>query len=78
MQDRPMKPLDSAVYWVEYVIRHKGAPHLRTAAMDLNWFQIHLIDVNIFLLFTFFITSYIFYSITRVLFFRKAKKEKNN
>ncbi|XP_052871535.1 UDP-glucosyltransferase 2-like, partial [Anopheles cruzii] len=27
-KDRPMSALDTAVYWVEYVIRHRGAPHL--------------------------------------------------
>lgn len=30
-RDRPMAPLDTAVYWTEYVIRHKGARHLRSA-----------------------------------------------
>ncbi|RZB73448.1 UDPGT domain containing protein [Asbolus verrucosus] len=29
-KDRPMSPVDTAIYWVEYVIRHKGAPQLRT------------------------------------------------
>ncbi|XP_076271252.1 UDP-glycosyltransferase UGT5-like [Rhynchophorus ferrugineus] len=27
--DRPMKPLDTAIYWIEYAIRNKGAPHLK-------------------------------------------------
>jgi glucuronosyltransferase len=35
MKDRLMKPLDSAIYWIEHVIRHKGAPHLRSAGLDL-------------------------------------------
>ncbi|KAG8336178.1 hypothetical protein J6590_050380, partial [Homalodisca vitripennis] len=30
-RDRPMSPLDTAVYWTEYVLRHKGARHLRSA-----------------------------------------------
>ncbi|KAJ8980271.1 hypothetical protein NQ317_005129 [Molorchus minor] len=30
MKDRPVKPKDLAVYWTEYIIRHNGAPHLRT------------------------------------------------
>jgi glucuronosyltransferase len=33
------------VYWTEYVIRHKGAPHLRSAALDLAWYQYFLLDV---------------------------------
>ncbi|XP_068101394.1 UDP-glucuronosyltransferase 1A1-like isoform X7 [Hyperolius riggenbachi] len=48
--DRPIHPLDLAVYWVEFVMRHKGAPHLRPAAHDLNWIQYHSIDVFAFLL----------------------------
>ncbi|CAG9831120.1 unnamed protein product [Diabrotica balteata] len=43
--DRPMKPLDLAVYWTEFVVRHKGAQHLRVAAMDLRWYQYFLLDV---------------------------------
>ncbi|XP_049793203.1 UDP-glycosyltransferase UGT5-like isoform X32 [Schistocerca nitens] len=43
--DRPVKPLDEAVYWTEYVIRHQGAPHLRSAALDLAWYQYLLLDV---------------------------------
>jgi glucuronosyltransferase len=33
------------VYWTEYVIRHKGAPHMRSAALDLTWYQYFLLDV---------------------------------
>ncbi|XP_027521338.1 UDP-glucuronosyltransferase 1-1 isoform X2 [Corapipo altera] len=48
--DRPIHPLDLAVHWVEFVMRHKGAPHLRPAAHDLNWVQYHSLDVLGFLL----------------------------
>ncbi|XP_050019026.1 UDP-glucuronosyltransferase 1A1 isoform X6 [Alexandromys fortis] len=49
-KDRPIEPLDLAVFWVEYVMRHKGAPHLRPAAHDLTWYQYHSLDVIGFLL----------------------------
>ncbi|XP_039971196.1 UDP-glucosyltransferase 2-like [Bactrocera tryoni] len=42
--DRPMKPLDAAIYWTEYVLRHKGAPQLRVAARHLNFLQRHSVD----------------------------------
>lgn len=45
--DNPVKPLDAAVYWIEYVARHGGAAHLRTAAGELYWFQRYLLDVVI-------------------------------
>lgn len=48
MNDRVVNPLDEAVYWLEYVIRHKGAFHLRNGSMKLNWFQHHLFDVVLF------------------------------
>ncbi|NWR44140.1 UD11 glucuronosyltransferase, partial [Regulus satrapa] len=47
--DRPIHPLDLAVHWVEFVMRHKGAPHLRPAAHELNWVQYHSLDVIAFL-----------------------------
>ncbi|XP_061235182.1 UDP-glucuronosyltransferase 1A1-like isoform X5 [Neopsephotus bourkii] len=48
--DRPIHPMDLAVHWVEFVMRHKGAPHLRPAAHDLNWIQYHSLDVIAFLI----------------------------
>jgi glucuronosyltransferase len=44
-KDQPLTPLEQAVYWTEYVIRHKGAPHLRSAVLDLAWYQYFLLDV---------------------------------
>jgi glucuronosyltransferase len=43
--DQPQRPLERAVFWTEYVLRHKGASHLRSAAADLNWVQLNLCDV---------------------------------
>ncbi|XP_006729382.1 UDP-glucuronosyltransferase 2A2 isoform X2 [Leptonychotes weddellii] len=48
--DQPVKPLDRAVFWIEFVMRHKGAKHLRPAAHNLTWFQYHSLDVIGFLL----------------------------
>lgn len=53
-RDRPENPLKSAVYWSEYVIRHKGAPQLRSAARNLTDFQYHSVDVIVFLVAAFF------------------------
>ncbi|XP_042107415.1 UDP-glucuronosyltransferase 2C1-like isoform X2 [Ovis aries] len=48
--DQPVKPLNRAVFWVEFVMCHKGAKHLRPAFHDLTWFQHHSLDVIGFLL----------------------------
>uniref|UniRef100_A0A3B4THR3 glucuronosyltransferase n=1 Tax=Seriola dumerili TaxID=41447 RepID=A0A3B4THR3_SERDU len=44
-KDRPVEPLDLSVYWTEYVMRHKGAKHLKPAGIDLNWIQYFCLDV---------------------------------
>lgn len=48
-KDRPQHPMDTAIYWLEYVIKYKGAEHLRSAAQDLSWYQYLLLDVLSFL-----------------------------
>ncbi|XP_069691990.1 UDP-glucosyltransferase 2-like [Periplaneta americana] len=49
-KDQADSALDRAVFWTEYVIRHKGAPHLRPASTELYWYQYLLLDVILFLL----------------------------
>ncbi|XP_023937631.2 UDP-glycosyltransferase UGT5-like [Bicyclus anynana] len=39
MNDNPQTPLERAVWWVEYVLRHKGAKHLRAAGANVSWTQ---------------------------------------
>ena len=45
MTDQMDRPLDRAVYWIEYVIRHQGAPHLKGSARRLEYYQRGLVDV---------------------------------
>jgi len=45
-----MKPLDRAVYWVEYVIRNGGAKHLKSDSVGLNDVQYFLFDIVFLLL----------------------------
>ncbi|XP_025409854.1 UDP-glucuronosyltransferase 2B13-like [Sipha flava] len=78
-RDRPMSPLETAVYWTEYVIRHKGAPHLRSAAVGMPWYQYYLIDVLLVIFIsiaTIFVSLYylIFKQILRLIY--KKSKEK--
>ena len=50
MRDQPVSPRQLAVHWVEHVIRHGGAPHLRSVGAELNFFQYYSLDVLAFLL----------------------------
>lgn len=45
LRDQKTGPLDTAVYWTEYVLRHKGAAHLQSPARDMPFYQYLLLDV---------------------------------
>ncbi|KAM3864514.1 UDP-glucuronosyltransferase 2C1-like [Diretmus argenteus] len=47
-RDQPVKPLDLALFWVEFVMRHKGAAHLRTESYRMPWYSYHSVDVLLF------------------------------
>lgn len=48
--DRPTTAAADALWWTEYVVRHKGAPHLRPLGADMPLHQYLLLDVVAFLL----------------------------
>ncbi|XP_043682852.1 UDP-glucosyltransferase 2-like isoform X3 [Vespula pensylvanica] len=56
--DRPLNPIDTANFWIEYIVKY-GKDALRSPAMDLNWWQIELLDVYAFLLLVTIVTIYI-------------------
>ncbi|XP_076231303.1 UDP-glycosyltransferase UGT5-like [Calliopsis andreniformis] len=47
--DKPYNSKDHAVWWVEYVMRHKTATHLRFTEADYPWYQRQNADVIAFL-----------------------------
>lgn len=54
-RDRPMTPLQTAIYWIEYVIRYDGAKHMQSSAVHLNFIQKNSLDVIILLAVIFYI-----------------------
>ncbi|KAK5638238.1 hypothetical protein RI129_012533 [Pyrocoelia pectoralis] len=57
--DQPMTGLERAVWWREYVIRHKGATHLRSPLLDIPFYQYYLLDVITVLLLLLALVVYI-------------------
>ncbi|KAK7865317.1 hypothetical protein R5R35_007400 [Gryllus longicercus] len=45
LRDQPETPLQRAIYWSEYVIRHRGAEHLLSPAREMSLVQYFLLDV---------------------------------
>lgn len=44
-KDRPLSAMDTAMYWVDYIIRHEGALHNRSKGLDLKWYEYYLLDI---------------------------------
>ncbi|KAH8263950.1 hypothetical protein KR038_010324, partial [Drosophila bunnanda] len=44
-RDRPLSAMDTAMYWINYVIEHRGAPHIVSAGVHLPWYQFYLLDI---------------------------------
>lgn len=44
-EDKPYNLLQNAIWWTEFVIRHKGAPHLRTSIAHESWYVKYDMDI---------------------------------
>lgn len=71
-RDQPMTPSETAVYWIEYVLRHNGAPHLRWAGLDLSFWSYHNLDVFGFMAAIVLIVLYFIKFLISCLFCRKS------
>jgi glucuronosyltransferase len=76
-RDQPQTPVERAVFWVEYVMRHNGAPHLRSPARDLNIIQYHSLDVIAFIGTILVFTAWIFKRLLVLLINKCWRKQSN-
>lgn len=44
-KDQPSHPVDRTVYWINYILRHNGAQHLRAAVYTVSLYQYFLLDI---------------------------------
>ncbi|XP_049875107.1 UDP-glycosyltransferase UGT5-like [Pectinophora gossypiella] len=58
--DRPMSPLETAIYWTEYVARYRGAPHLLATSVQKPLYQQLQLDVLAFVALVFYILIRVF------------------
>lgn len=81
-RDRPQTALDTAVYWIEYVLRHNGAKHLQSDAVHLNFFQLYSLDVIACILCAIFITLNVMLCVLKTVYrmcdFSRKRKQKSN
>ncbi|XP_017771358.1 PREDICTED: UDP-glucuronosyltransferase 1-5-like [Nicrophorus vespilloides] len=48
-RNQEIDPMDKAIFWIEHVIKHRGAKHMKPMVTQLAWYQYLLMDVFGFL-----------------------------
>ncbi|XP_019531373.3 UDP-glycosyltransferase UGT5-like [Aedes albopictus] len=75
LRDQPLPPMDMAKFWINYVIRHDGAKHLKSPRQRFNFIQLNNIDVYVFILVILVILMLLSFKIIRAVCSRIRKNE---
>ncbi|XP_063705049.1 UDP-glycosyltransferase UGT5-like [Culicoides brevitarsis] len=70
-RDRPSNALQTAIYWIEYVVRHKGAKFMQSSALKLNNLQYYNLDVYGLMAFVVFLVLYLPYKLVKCICCRR-------
>ncbi|XP_062864987.1 2-hydroxyacylsphingosine 1-beta-galactosyltransferase [Trichomycterus rosablanca] len=65
-KDQPGHPVTRAVYWIGYILRHRGAEHLRSAVYTVPVYQYFLLDVVGILAAALLVVCYCLYRVARL------------
>ncbi|XP_063876156.1 UDP-glycosyltransferase UGT5-like isoform X1 [Scylla paramamosain] len=68
LKDQLTTPQERAIFWTEYVIRHKGAPQLRCPGAQLSWVEFLLLDVVGFLLLFLMVVMLLLYRLLKLVY----------
>ncbi|XP_018052934.1 PREDICTED: UDP-glucuronosyltransferase 2A3-like isoform X1 [Atta colombica] len=79
-RDRPVTPMETAIWWTEYIARGNGRFYFRSDSTDLSWYQRHLVDVTLVLIIVSMIFIYILFRLIKLLltllrFFKRSQVE---
>lgn len=61
-----MSAMDTANFWIEYVVRH-GPEILKSPALELAWWELELLDVYVFIILVIIGALLIVYRISKIL-----------
>ncbi|XP_018394777.1 PREDICTED: UDP-glucuronosyltransferase 2A3-like [Cyphomyrmex costatus] len=66
-RDRPATPMETAIWWTEYVARGNGRFYFRSDSTGLSWYQHCLIDIIIVLIIVSMVFIYILFRLIKLL-----------
>jgi glucuronosyltransferase len=80
LRDQPQTPMEKAVYWTEYVLRHEGAHFMQTSAQYLSFVEYNNLDifalVALVIFSAIFVPTFVACRIFKRLFSKKPKNSK--
>lgn len=78
-EDKPYNLLENTIWWIEFVIRHKGASHLHSTIADDPWYQRYDMDIvaifSLAICVTLVCTLVIIYKLLKIIFNRNTKNQ---
>ncbi|KAH8326051.1 hypothetical protein KR067_013684 [Drosophila pandora] len=80
-RDRPLSAQESVVYWTEYVIRHRGAPHMQSSLVKMGFVARNNLDIYILalvVLYILFVVNKIFWKFVWRKVFGESKIDSQN
>ncbi|OXU19079.1 hypothetical protein TSAR_002795 [Trichomalopsis sarcophagae] len=66
-RDKPMSAMDTAIFWIEYVIRN-GPDALKSPALNVSWWQLSLVDLNAFIFLSVILDLTLTFYLSRLIF----------
>lgn len=80
LRDQPMQPMERAIYWIEYVIRHDGAHFMQTSAQFLSFVEYNNLDIYgtiaLLILLVIFVPIFVFVKIFKRFISNETKSSK--
>lgn len=74
-QDKPMKPLDTAVYWIEFVMRNPDAPFFQSPTLKLGFLASNSLDVYLFIIISIHLIAFTVIKLWRKIFRSKSNRK---
>lgn len=78
LRDQQQTPMEKAMFWIEYVLRHDGAHFMQTSAQHLSFFEYNNLDIYATLLGLAFLAVFIpVYAVRKLVKFICSFKKSN-
>lgn len=74
-QDKPMKPLDTAVFWIEFVMRNPDASFFKSPTLELGFLASNSLDVYLFIIISIHLIAFTVIKLWRKIFHSKSNRK---